>query len=237
MTWCPHCIYFALGQNDPTTKKLIKPAQWPIMLADKELNSRVELVHHEWNHRDKDGAGRPMKIIPRPPGYDFINAGPMFVLEAGKDTSGNSVGVIFGGGPRDAPDLKKWIFDQMATNPLFKQKAPLVKGIPVVTQQPSRPTPAAASAVATSRPNNMVGNRPTAAPVAAPIPPASKQQSGADKLRVALATQHQQPAKTPATVPVVSNRKIVDNAQSAPTKTNFTYKQAGTTTRLVANLN
>lgn len=254
MTWCPHCIYFAKGQKDQSGKEIMAP-QWPIMLADKELNSKVDLQHIEWNHKDKDGAGRPMKVIPRPPGYDFINAGPMFELEAGKDASGNSVGVIFAGGPRSAADLKKWILNQLATNPLFKSRGPIV----TQQQQPRTPaavatnkhaghnhaTPAAATtAPSQPRPNNMVGNKSAPSPVQSTPP---KQVSGADKLRAAMANQQQQASsvKTPVSPPVAAgippattgSKKVNLQTPTSGGKTNFTYRQAGTTTRIVANLN
>jgi hypothetical protein len=235
MTWCPHCVYFAKGQKDASGKQIMAP-QWPIMLADNELKNRVELIHHEWNHKAEDGAGRKMTVIPRPPGYDFINAGPMFLLEAGKDGSGNGIGNIFAGGPRSAADLKKWIFNQLATSPLFQKKGP------VVSQQQKSVLP---TATAPSRPKNMGNNKPAATPT----PVAAKQQTGADKLRAAMVNQQQAQAQAAtrqptvisppaaANIPTVATnyKKVVDNGGA--TKTNFTYKQAGTTTRLVANLN
>ena len=116
MTWCPHCIHFGDGGGG-------KPAQWPLMEADKELTAKVDLKRIEWNHREKDGKGQPMKIIPRPPGYDFANYGPFFVLEAGTATDANGkpqvVGLVYKGQDRTAAGIKTWILKQVATNPLF----------------------------------------------------------------------------------------------------------------------
>lgn len=229
MTWCPHCVIFGDGGQG-------KPAQWPLMLADKELNAKVELKRIEWNNREKDHKGQPMKVIPRPPGYDFANYGPFFLLEAGSAVGEGGrpqmVGMIYKGQDRTAAGIKKWIFSQLASNPLFKNKgtvATVPQKSPMVASIPNKP-----ATNITHKPAATISQPPRATPV-------QTQPSGADRLRSAIRSQGQQqqaqktaqitPPLADNTPPSVAQKKVTPKVDDTP---NFRYR-TGTKTRIIAS--
>lgn len=237
MTWCPHCVIFGDGGQG-------KPAQWPIMLADKELNSKVELKRIEWNSKEKDHQGKPMKIIPRPPGYDFANYGPFFVLEAGTAVGEGGkpqvVGMVYRGQDRTAAGIKSWILKQLSSNPLFTKKGN--------TSAPSATAPRPAITNNNNKPASVIASIPTKAAnnvttktIATPIQQeaSGSSASGADRLRSALrAQQQQQSQKVPPSPPVadnippstVSQKKVAPKEDNTPS---FRYR-TGTKTRIIA---
>jgi len=109
ISWCGPCKTFDIGIPEKNV-----PAQWPIMEADKELNSIVNLKRYEWNSMPERGAVKPLPKEYQP----LVTYGPFFFLEAGRETSGKPVGVIFRGNA-SAQALKEWITQTLATNELF----------------------------------------------------------------------------------------------------------------------
>lgn len=99
MPWCPHCVHFDVG--DPRTGM---PPQWPILQNDPALKGRVTFKRIEWNEQ----TGGKYPIMPRPKGYEFVNYGPYFWLESGKDASGRPVGSTYKG-QASPKDIASWI--------------------------------------------------------------------------------------------------------------------------------
>ena len=155
MPWCGHCIHFDKGIPEKGI-----PPQWPIMENDAELKRICDIKKMEWNGVKERG---PLKALPAE--YNFVNYGPYFWLEAGRDASGKPVGITYRGEAK-AEILKAWIIKTIATDPAFAgvrggQTTSEKKPKPVVAATVNRPTNQAPSVVPS-------GNKPGLQPSRAP---------------------------------------------------------------------
>jgi hypothetical protein len=140
MPWCYHCVTFDEGRPAENGKPATR-AEWPAMLNDPELNQLVSVKKVVWN-----GSADRGPLIAKPPGYEFVNYGPYFFLEAGKDEAGKPLGVTFRGDDRTAAGLKAWVKTTIATDPAFAQAKAAAKKeritVPAALNHPamSKPT-------------------------------------------------------------------------------------------------
>jgi hypothetical protein len=135
MPWCPHCRRFEEGG-------------WKEMEKDVQLKNAVSLRKIDWNTRQ----GHPIRPLPEE--YKFVNYGPYFWLEAGRDANGKPVGLTFPTSERATyENVKKWVASTL-NSPAWKELRTKTMAIKTATQPqvrtaspqekaaPSRPVPA-----------------------------------------------------------------------------------------------